>query len=83
MPYIKPEERVKFNEILNQLPTMHKKGELEYCIYKLMKMYMVDKERRYSVLHDVCYAAAHCSDEFRRKFLDEREDEAILENGDV
>lgn len=83
IPYIKKSDRIKFDEVLNKLPTMAVKGELEYCIYKLMTIYMKDKEWRYSTLHDTTYSAQHCSDEFKRRNLDKREDQAIEENGDI
>ena len=83
MPYIKVSDREKFDKVLNQIDKISVKGELEYCIFKLMKIYMRDKESRYSVLHDVTYASVHCGDEFRRRYLDKREDQAIQENGDV
>jgi len=76
------------------------KGELEYCVFKLMIDYMYNyEEAKYSNLHgivyrvksvssnitndDAKYAIEHCADEFRRRFLDEREDEAIDINGDM
>ena len=83
MPYIKAEDRVKFNAILGQLPELKTKGELEYCIFKLMKRYMMNKDWKYSNLHDTTYSAHHCGDEFRRRFLDKRENQAIEENGDI
>jgi len=83
MPYIKKEDRVKFDRALNLIQTIGTKGELEYCIFKLMKRFMKDKEFRYSTLHDCVYAAQHCADEFRRRNLDIREDTAREENGDV
>jgi hypothetical protein len=83
VPYIKSEDRVKFDKVLDRMPVINTKGELEYCIFHLMNIYMKDKERRYSTLHDTVYAAQHCSDEYRRRFLDKREDQAIWENGDV
>ena len=83
MPYIKSEDRVKFDKVLDRMPVINTKGELEYCIFRLMNIYMKDKERRYSTLHDTVYAAQHCSDEYRRRFLDKREEQAIWENGDV
>jgi len=83
MPYIKSQDRIQFDKILEQLPEIKVKGELEYCIYKLMVKYMSTKERRYSTLHDTVYSAHHCGDEFRRRNLDIRENEAIAENGDV
>lgn len=83
MPYIAAKDREPFDKVLNQITKIEKKGELEYCIYKLMTIYMEDKQYRYSVLHDVTYCAHHCGDEFRRRYLDKREDEAIEENGDI
>jgi hypothetical protein len=83
MPYIKGSDREKFDEKLKDFPEFINKGELEYVIFKLMKMYMKNKEFRYSILHDVTYAAQHCSDEFRRRYLDEREDFACQINGDI
>ena len=83
MPYIKESDRQLFRPILADLPHFRNKGELEYCIFFLMQRYMDDKPRRYSNLHDTVYAAQHCADEFRRRFLDRREDMAIEKNGDI
>jgi hypothetical protein len=83
MPYIDPKERDFFDQELNKIPTISTKGQLEYCIFKLMKTYMSAREFRYSVLHDIVYAAQHCADEFRRRYLDKREDKAREDNGDV
>lgn len=83
MPYIKKSDRTRYDIVLDQIGSIDGKGELEYCIFKLMRRYMCDKEERYSTLHDAAYAAAHCSDEFRRRFLDVREDDARHENGDI
>lgn len=83
MPYIKQEMRVDYDNILNEVKTIPTKGELEYCIYKLMKIYMTNKEFRYSNLHDVVYAVQHCCDEFRRNYLDKRENLARKLNGRI
>ena len=83
MPYIVDEQRSKFDKYLDQLPEFSDKGELEYCIFKLMIRYISTRKWRYSILHDCAYAAMHCADEFRRRFLDKREDEAIEKNGDI
>jgi hypothetical protein len=83
MPYIKEEDREKYDFAFVDIKQINTKGELEYCIFKLMKIYMYDKEEKYSNLHDCVYAAQHCADEFRRRFLDKREDSAINENGDI
>jgi len=82
MPYILQSERQQFDSKI-QLDKIETKGQLEYCIFKLMLIYMKDKPQRYSTLHDCTYAAAHCSDEFRRRYLDRREDFAKTQNGDI
>jgi hypothetical protein len=84
MPYIKSVDRQKYDEALRALPsTISTKGELEYLIFSLMRRYMVDKTWSYTELHNAAYAAQHCCAEFRRRFLDLREDGARSENGDV
>lgn len=83
MPYIQKEDRSKFDEVLSNLPMMKTKGELEYCIFKLMRQYQFFHGSRYAELHDCTYAAQHCADEFRRRFLDTREDVARQTNGDI
>lgn len=85
MPYITKENRKKYNNITDIVANynIEAKGDLEYLIFSLMVQFMRTRERKYSTLHDVVYAAQHCADEFRRRFLDEREDTARKENGDV
>ena len=83
MPYITKDRRVQFNKALTQIEKIEKKGDLEYCIYFLMMRYMRDKEKNYSNHHDTTYAAHHCGDEYRRRYLDKREDVAIEKNGDI
>jgi hypothetical protein len=83
MPYIKQEDRIKFNEILDKLPLMGVKGELEYVIFYCMLKFMQDKDFNYTNLHNTVYAAIHCGDEFRRRYLDERENVAMNRNGDI
>lgn len=84
MPYIRQHFRKKFDKTLCKLENqIVDKGELEYIVFKLMLIYMQKKEYRYSNLHDVVYAVMHCADEFRRRYLDKREDMAIRQNGDI
>jgi len=83
MPYIKDTDREKFEKSLQDMPYIENKGELEYVVFYLMKHYMFARAARYSTLHDVVYAVQHCADEFRRRFLDKREDDAREVNGDV
>ena len=83
MPYIEKDFRLTYDEVLDQMPDIKNKGDLEYCIFKLMKRFMKTREFRYSTLHEVVYAVMHCADEYRRRYLDKREDEAREKNGDV
>jgi hypothetical protein len=83
MPYIKKELRTKYDNILNQLSEIDNKGDLEYIVFKVMKKFMSNRDFRYSTLHEVVYAVMHCADEYRRRYLDKREDEARKINGDV
>ena len=83
MPYIKAEERVAYDVVLDQMPEIKTKGDLEYCVTRLMNKFMTTREKKYSTLHEVVYAVTHCADEFRRRFLDAREDVARETNGDV
>ena len=85
MPYITKENRKKYNNITDIIANanIENKGDLEYLVFSLMVQFMKTREKRYSTLHEVVYAVAHCADEYRRRFLDKREDEAREINGDV
>jgi hypothetical protein len=86
MPYVTKSDREKYNDILraiNNLKEIENKGSLEFLVFSLMVKYMKTREFRYSTLHDVVYAVQHSADEYRRRFLDKREDEARLTNGDI
>jgi hypothetical protein len=83
MPYIKPEFRPQYDQVLKILPPIITKGNLEYIIFKLLKIFMKDKEYNYSNLHETVYAGIHASEEFKRVYLDQRENEAIIKNGDI
>lgn len=86
MPYIKGEDRLKYIDIYKEIEKLKEittKGDLEYLIALLQQKYMSTREQRYSTLHDCTYATIHAGDEFRRRFLDKREDEAREINGDI
>lgn len=86
MPYIDKIQREKYKNIqlmLQNLPEIETKGDLEFLIFLLMKKFMSTREQRYSTLHDCVYSCQHCSDEFRRRYLDKREDQARQSNGDI
>lgn len=86
MPYISEEDRLKYKETIyavENIGSIITKGDLEYLIFLLMKKYMSTRDYKYTELHNCVYASMHCADEFRRRFLDKREDEAREKNGDV
>ena len=83
MPYIAPKLRLGYDFILEQFGAIETKGDLEYCVYRLMNIYMKTREERYSTLHDTVYAVIHAGEEFKRQRLDKREDTAIQENGSI
>lgn len=83
MPYIKQDCREQYDKHLVNLPIISSKGELEYIVFSLMKQYMSTRNETYSDLHDCTYAVQHCADEFRRRFLDDRENIARENNGDI
>lgn len=83
MPYIKPKDRFGYDFVLEQFGAIETKGDLEYCVYRLMSIYMKTREERYTNLHDAVYATVHAAHEFERQRLDKREDQAIQENGEI
>ena len=83
MPYIKNEKRIPYNKMIDLLPEIKTKGDLEYIVFSVMKKFMKTRAFRYSTLHETVYAVQHCADEFRRRFLDKRENEARKTNGDI
>ena len=82
-PYIEEKDRPKYRDILRQLPDIKTKGDLEYCVTCLQKLFMEGKPWRFVTIHDAVYGPIHCGDEFRRRYLDPRENQARETNGDV
>jgi hypothetical protein len=85
MPYIDKNQRDKYNKVTDEISRLNieTKGDLEYLVFSLMVQFMKSREKRYSTLHEVVYAVQHCADEYRRRFLDKRENEALEKNGDI
>ena len=86
MPYVAKEQREKYKNLLlliDHIEQIETKGDLEFLVFYLMKKYMKTRESRYATLHDVVYAVIHAGEEFKRRFLDKREDQARQQNGDI
>lgn len=85
MPYIDQNQRQKYSDIVYDISNIEieTKGDLEYLVFVLMKKFMSTREQRYSTLHEVVYAVIHAGEEYRRRYLDKREDTARETNGDI
>jgi hypothetical protein len=84
MPYIRREDRPKYDAGIDRLPeTIETKGDLEYCLMRVAMRYLSTRLRTFTNLHDAAYALEHVGHEIRRRFLDVREEEARADNGDV
>lgn len=80
MPYIKPEDRKKFNlDSLNP----ESAGELNYIISELCGRYVHAKGLSYSVGNEVVGALECAKQEFYRRVLVPYEEIKMAENGDV
>ena len=85
MPYIKQEDRKKFDDCLNNLPVINGPGELNYLITKICIAYfkLTPKGGNYQTINDVT-GALHCAaQEFYRKLVGNYEDLKAQANGDV
>ncbi len=86
MPHIHDLDKIKYNHITHSISSsqdIETKGDLEYLVYQLIKRYMHSREVRYSNLHDAVYATIHAGEEYKRLYLDKREDVAIEQNGEA
>jgi hypothetical protein len=83
MPYIKPEDRIRYGYIFdNGNPMFHSPGDLNYLITKLCLKYLGNKPnyQRYNEVMGVL----ECSKlEFYRRRVSPYEDEKIKTSGDV
>lgn len=83
MPFIKGSDRFQYFQHLGKITSIATKGDLEYCFFLLMNTFMKTRKFCYSDLHDCVYAAIHAGEEYKRLYLDKRENQARIENGDI
>ena len=85
MPHINEEQKKKYRALIEEISftTIHEKGDLEFLVFILIKQFMLTREHRYATLHDAVYATIHSAEEYKRLYLDKREDEAINKNGEA
>lgn len=84
MPYIKIDDRMRFDEILVFLQNSgpQNAGELNYLITKIVHLYMEGREC-YQNYNDVIGALEGCKLELYRRRIGPYEDIKIKQNGDV
>ena len=84
MPYIKEEDKPKFDRQLRPLSQLIMSlGELNYCCTVLMREEVRKRGEKYEKLSAIHGAVRDAADEFKRRVVDVYEDQKILENGDV
>lgn len=86
MPYIKQEDRTKFQEALKQLAESAPEtpGELNYLFSIIASMYITKKgETRYQYINDIVGALEGAKLEIYRRVVGPYEDKAIKKNGDL
>lgn len=83
MPYIKVEDRVKYQETLEFLPVISTAGEFNFLITKLMKQYVKDHGESYQTYNDLMGALEGAKLEVYRRSIAPYENLKIDSNGDV
>lgn len=83
MPHIAESERGKYKIVIDNLPIIETKGDLEYCVFRIMKKFMSTRKICYTNLHDSVYGVIHSAEEYKRLYLDKREELAIAKNGEA
>ena len=80
MPYIKKEDRKKWEQLTFIMPATA--GELNYFITKLCLFFAGDKPN-YAKYNEIIGVLECCKLEFYRRVLAKYEDTKIKENGDI
>jgi hypothetical protein len=90
MPYIKPENRTKYQTLINDLVTTltetdenSVKGELNYFICSTIKRYLMIKGFNYARANDIIGGTLTMAQhELNRRLVDPYEDQKQMQNGD-
>ena len=85
MPYIKPEDRTKYEVLVNEMchSDIQSAGELNYLITQLVYNFMSSRGESYQSYNDVMGALEGAKLELYRRSISAYEDEKIKTNGDV
>ncbi len=84
MPYIKEEDREKFDEFVTILAAIiNAKGDLNYVICEIVGRLILKTKISYTQISEWIDGVHGAERELTRRLLDPYEDIKILENGDV
>lgn len=84
MPYIRPERRKRFANIIAELDqTLEEPGDLNYVISCALNSATAGAGRNYHTMSRWRAAVTDASQEFYRRVMGPAEDAAIKRNGDV
>ena len=85
MPYTVDDQRKPYRKALDLIENegIATEGDLEYLICSLQDIFAAEKEFRYTWLRRCKGSTEHAAYEFGRRFLDKREDSAVVQNGEV
>jgi len=83
MPYLKSQDKSKFERALEILPVPESAGEINYIVTEIIKGYIGSKGLSYQTCNDIVGALDNCKDEFKRRVQNSYEDFKISQNGDV
>ena len=82
MPYIKPEDRVDMDEIVDLMAKkpVRADGDLNYILYKFCKFHV---KPSYNSYKNFCGELRQCATEIERRILAQYEDLKEKENGEI
>jgi hypothetical protein len=83
MPYIKPEDRKKFEFLLDAATQIDNCGDLNYVVSKICLQYLRKKGKKYQNINDIMGALTCVQHELYRKCFGIYEDEKEKENGTI
>lgn len=84
MPYIKQEDRKKFDIKLNELSNLiNSDGELNYCVSIIVNKLLNKRGLNYQNLNNLIGSLECIKQEFYRTVVTPYENLKILENGDI
>lgn len=85
MPYLKKQDKNKFNKIITQVKKQPPQtaGEINYLVTEIIHLYLASKGLNYQHINDIVGALDGAKVEFQRRIVGPYEDLKIQENGDV